>query len=255
MAAIAFTLGSCSTPKHISYFQDAEPNKTVAITSPTEIKIQPKDKLTILVSSQDPRLSSLFNLPIVTQQVGMDSYASTTRGLSGYTVDSKGNIDFPVLGAIHIEGMTREQTAAYIKQELQSHDLLKEPVVTVEFQNLEVNILGEVSHPGSYSIDRDHLTLIDALSQAGDLTINGMRQNVKVLRTEEGQQHTYEVNLCSAKDTYSSPVYYLKQNDVIYVEPNGTKARQSTVNGNNIRSTSFWMSLTSLIITIVVLFK
>lgn len=173
--------------------------------------------------------------------------------MSGYTVDSKGDIDFPVLGMLHVQGMTREEMAAYIKKELQSHDLIKDPVVTVEFMNLSVDVMGEVNRPGRYNIDKDHLTILDALSQAGDLTIYGKREKVLVLRTEEGKQRVYGINLCSADHLYSSPAYYLQQNDVVYVEPNDTKARQSTVNGNNVRSTSFWISLASLLTSIAVL--
>ena len=168
-------------------------------------------------------------------------------------MDSKGDVDFPVLGKLHVQDMTREEVAVYIKKELQSHDLIKDPVVTVQFMNLSVNVMGEVNRPGRYNIDKDHLTILDALSQAGDLTIYAKREKVLVLRNENGKQRVYGINLCSADHLYSSPVYYLQQNDVVYVEPNDTKARQSTVNGNNVRSTSFWISLASLLTTISVL--
>ncbi len=254
VAASVLILGSCSTPKQISYFQDLRPGESeLTFAAPTEIRIQPKDKLSILVNSQDFRLSNLFNLPIISQQLGQENSSNTSKGMSGYTVDSKGDIDFPVLGMLHVRGMTREEIAAYIKKELQSHDLVKDPVVTVEFMNLSINVMGEVNNPGRYNIDKDHFTILDALSQAGDLTIYGKREKVLVLRNENGTQRVYSINLCSANHLYSSPVYYLQQNDVVYVEPNDTKARQSTVNGNNVRSTSFWISLASLLTTIGVL--
>lgn len=254
VAASALLLGSCATPKKISYFQNLRPGESeLAPAAPAEISIQPKDKLSILVNSQDLRLTNLFNLPVISQQVGTESSNNTNRGLSGYTVDSNGDIDFPVLGKIHIYGMTREEVAAHIKQELQSRDLVKDPVVTVEFMNLSVDVMGEVNRPGRYNIDKDNITILDALSQAGDLTIYGKREKVLVLRNENGKQRVYGINLCSADHIYSSPAYYLQQNDVVYVEPNGTKARQSTVNGNNVRSTSFWISLASLLTTIGVL--
>ena len=120
--------------------------------------------------------------------------------------------------------------------------------------NLAISVLGEVGKPGRYNIDRDKITLLDAISMAGDLTIYGKRDNVYVMRNEGGKQTSYQVNLLSAQDVYSSPAYYLQQNDVIYVEPNSVRARQSTVNGNNVRSTSFWISLASLLTTITVLF-
>ncbi len=254
VSASILVLNSCSTSKRITYFQDVWPGMSeLALVAPSEIKIMPKDKLSILVNSQDMRLTNLFNLPVVSQQVGMENSQGTSRGLSGYTVDSKGDIDFPVLGSLHVEGMTREQIAAYIKQELQSHDLIKNPVVTVEFMNLNVAVMGEVNNPGRYSIDKDNVTILDALSRAGDLTIYGKRERVLVLRMENGKQRIYDVNLCSATNLCLSPVYYLQQNDVVYVEPNSTRTRQSTVNGNNVRSTSFWISLASLLTTIGVL--
>ncbi len=254
VAASLFLLGACSAPKRITYFQDLRPGDSeLTLTAPVEIKIQPKDKLSILVNSQDLRLTNLFNLPIVSQQIGQEGSSGTNRGVSGYTVDSNGDIDFPVLGKIHIQGMTREEGAAHIKRELRAHDLVKDPVVTVEFMNLTVSVMGEVNRPGRYSIDKDNVTILDMLSQAGDLTIYGKREKVLVLRDEEGKQRVYGVNLCSGDHVYSSPAYYLQQNDVVYVEPNDTKARQSTVNGNNVRSTSFWISLASLLTSIAVL--
>ena len=247
---------SCSTPKEISYFQDLQPGVTeLAITDPVEIKVRPKDKLSILVNAQDPKLTNMFNLPIVSQQIGQESTGSsgTSRGVSGYTVDSFGDINFPVLGKIRVEGMTREQIADYLTKQLKEQELIKDPVVTVEFMNLGVSVLGEVNKPGRISINRDNMTILDALSEAGDLTIFGKREKVLVLRQEDGKQRVYGVNLCSADNIYTSPVYYLQQNDVVYVIPNNTKSRQSTVNGNTVRSTSFWISLASLITSIAVL--
>ena len=254
LAASIILLGACSTSKNITYFQDLRPGESeLTLAAPVEIKIQPKDKLSILVNSQDPRLTNLFNLPIFTQQIGQEGNTGSSRGVSGYTVDTDGNIDFPVLGQLHIAGMTREEVAAYIKKELQSHDLIKDPVVIVEYMNLSISVMGEVNRPGRYNIEKDELTILDALSQAGDLTIFGKREKVLVLRKENGKQRVYGINLCSGEHLYTSPVYYLLQNDVVYVEPNETKSRQSTVNGNNVRSTSFWISLASLLTSIAVL--
>ena len=245
---------SCSTPKGISYFQDLQPGVTeLTITDPVEIKVGPKDKLSILVNAQDPKLTNMFNLPILSQQIGLETTSSTARGVSGYTVDNNGYINFPVLGQVKVEGMTREQIAAYLTDQIKEKELIKDPVVTVEFMNLGVSVLGEVNKPGRISINRDNMTILDALSEAGDLTIFGTREKVLVLRQENGKQRVYGVNLCSADQIYSSPVYYLQQNDVVYVIPNDTKSRQSTVNGNTVRSTSFWISLASLITSIAVL--
>jgi polysaccharide export outer membrane protein len=254
--AITLLLGACATPK-VAYLTDMEPGTEEQILHPLEIRLQPEDKISILVNSQNHLLVDLFNLPIVSQQIGTasNSYANPqTRGLSGYTVDGDGNIDFPVLGLLHVEGMTRGEVTAYIKEELINNELVKDPVVTVEFMNLTVSVLGEVVRPGRFNIEKDKLTLLEAISMAGDLTIYGKRDNVSVQRDENGKSVIYRVDLTSGADLYASPVYYLQQNDVVYVEPNSMRARQSTVNGNNVRSSSFWISLTSLLTTVLVLF-
>ena len=239
---------SCSTPKEISYFQDLQPGVTeLAITDPVEIKASPKDKLSILVNSQDQKLNELFNLQ------NTSGNTSGNRIELGYTIDTQGFINFPILGKVKVGGMTREQIAEYLTGQLKEQELIKDPVVTVEFINLGVSVLGEVNNPGRIKIDRDNMTILDALSEAGDLTIYGKREKVLVLRQENGRQRVYDINLCSAEHIYSSPVYYLQQNDVVYVIPNDTKSRQSTVNGNTVRSTSFWISLASLITSIAVL--
>lgn len=255
---------SCSAPSQVTYFQDLRPGESEQkVVAATEIKVRPGDKLSIIVNSRDPQLSQLFNLPYVSQQIGQisaskgaGSASGSSQGISGYTVDEEGMIDFPVLGKLEIAGKNREEVAAFIKEELLSKNLVKDPVVTVEYMNLCISVLGEVTQPGRYSIDRDKVTLLDAISMAGDLTIYGKREKVLVLREEEGVQHVYGVNLCSAEHLYTSPVYYLRQNDVVYVEPNNVRARQSTINGNNVRSTSFWLSLASFLTTIgVLIFK
>lgn len=258
---IAWAAVSCSAPSHVTYFQDLRPGESEQkIIAATEIKVRPGDKLSIIVNSRDPQLTQLFNLPYVTQQLGQistskgsGSVSGTSQGISGYTVDEKGMIDFPVLGKLEVAGKNREEIAAFIKGELLAKDLVKDPVVTVEYMNLCISVLGEVANPGRYSIDRDKVTLLDAISMAGDLTIYGKREKVLVLREENGVQRVYGVNLCSAEYLYTSPVYYLRQNDVVYVEPNNVRARQATVNGNNVRSTSFWISLASLLTTVAVL--
>ena len=254
LTIMLLTAVSCGTPKEITYFQDLKPGQTqLAITDPVEIRVRPKDKLSILVNAPDPKLSNMFNLPIVSQQIGQESATGSSRGVSGYTVDSEGNITFPVLGKVRVDGMTREQIAEYLTTQLKEQELIKDPVVTVEFMNLFVSVMGEVNHAGRIKIDRDNFTILDALSEAGDLTIFGKRERVLVLRQENGKQVVYGVNLCDARQIYSSPVYYLQQNDVVYVEPNDTKSRQSTVNGNTVRSTSFYLSLASLLTSIIVL--
>ena len=241
--AASALLASCAAPEKISYFQDAAEYGLSAPVQENHIRLRPEDKISIVVNTSNADLTSLFNLPYISQRIGTSSYSSA---VSGYTVDADGNIDFPVLGKLHVAGLTRAETAAYIKQELMAKEQAKDPVVTVEFMNLTVAVMGEVSKPGRYSIDKDKLTLLDALSLAGDLTIYGKRENVLVFRNVDGKQTAYHVDLCSASDVMNSPVYFIQQDDLIYVEPNDMRARQSTVNGNNVRSTSFWISIASL---------
>ena len=250
---VLFTLAlwSCSTPKEISYFQDLESVEGQRIGGAKGITVRPKDKISIIVNCKSPELTALFNLPYVTQRLGENSRSTISSGysqgyISGYTVDDRGCVDFPVLGKVHVAGMTREEIASEIKRELREQGQATDAVVTVDFMNLYYQVLGEVARPGRYAIDKDALTILDAIGAAGDLTIYGRRDRVKVLRDEGGRMRTYEVDLCSASDLIASPVYYVRQNDVIYVDPNDVRARQSTVNGNNVRSTSFWISLTSL---------
>lgn len=244
IAVIIVAVTSCTTP-NVTYFNDMKNSQKEAIKHVLDIRLRPDDKLTIVVKSQDQRLSELFNLAIYQQRVG--STTGSSQYMSGYTVDSQGNIDFPVLGQLHVAGMMREEVAKLIKDELINRKQINDPHVTVEYANFSVDVMGEVNKPGRYQFDRDHITLLDALSMAGDLTIFGQRDSVKVIRANGyTDQTTYVVNLQRGDELYASPAFYLQQNDVIYVAPNDYRARQSTINGNNVRSTSFWISIASL---------
>ena len=234
-AIVLFT--SCHTSKEILYFQDIAVNQPEAIVGARDITVQPKDQISIMVSSKDPQLAALFNLTRVQYRAGTaDLRSSNNNGeISGYTLDDKGNIDFPVIGTLHIAGMTKSQIAALIKKRLMEEDLVKDPVVTVEFMNLYF--------------------LLEAISMAGDLTITGKRDAIFVIREENGERVTHWVDLRS-KDIFKSPVYYLKQNDVIYVQPNKMRAGQSTINENNVKSVSLWISVASFLTSLgVLIFK
>lgn len=246
LAALA---ASCSAPKDITYFQSLQNGDRLTLSQPKAITLEPDDKLIITVHTTDPRLNALFNLPSPTTRIGtLTQTASATAPYSQsevtpYTVDSKGNIIFPVLGKIHVQGMTAEQLSEYLRSELESRDLAKSPIVTVEFVNLAVSVMGEVNRPGRVAIKRQDLSILDAISEAGDLTIYGLRDNVKVIRHENGTQQVYTVNLTDGKNLASSPVYYLKQNDVIYVEPNNTKKNTSKPSGNIWQQPGIWISM------------
>ncbi|MDE6174434.1 MAG: polysaccharide export protein [Duncaniella sp.] len=260
--AAALLLGSCSTPKNITYFPDLGTGAVVQAERQLDIRVKPEDKLSIIVNTQDPALSALFNLMQIQNRMGGTTSTTTTVGgnsgssnqVAYYTVDSAGDIKFPVIGKIHIAGMTREQIADYVAEQLVSQDLVKDPIVTVEFANTGISVIGEVSAPGRYEFNKDHLTIIDAIAMAGDLTINGMRENILVLRNVgDGKQEAYRVNLIDAQSLASSPVFYLQQDDVIYVEPNDKKKRETTPNGNTPYTPSFWVSMGSFGLTIATL--
>jgi len=255
---VLLCLGGCSSSRQVAYMQDVDSGTRRDGITQVPVTVQPQDKISIVVNSKNPELAEIFNLPVITHRVGqpMNSSYSYNQQMSSYTVDSNGNIDFPVLGEVHVAGLRRETIASDIKRELMNRDLVKDAVVIVEFMNMGISVMGEVNRPGRFNIDRDHLTLLDALSMAGDLTIYGKRDNVLVVRRENGGESYYRVNLCDSKSLLSSPVYYLRQNDIVYVEPNAVRARQSTLNGNNVRTASFWMSLASLLTTLgVLIFK
>ena len=255
MAMLALALASCNTSKKIVYFQDIQVNRPEAITEARDITVQPKDQISILVSSKDPQLAALFNLPRVQYRVGDNNMQNTNGDVSGYTLDTEGYIDFPVLGRLYVAGMTKSEIASYIKKRLMDENLINDPVVTVEFMNLYYSILGEVNSPGKYMITKDQITLLEAISMAGDLTIYGKRDAVFVVREEDGQRVTHWVDL-RTQDLFHSPVYYLKQNDVIYVQPNKVRAGQSTINENSVKSVSLWISIASFLSSLgVLLFK
>lgn len=253
---VALLLSACNTSKEILYFQDIAVNQPETIVGEKDITVQPKDQISIVVSSKDPQLAALFNLIRVQYRVGSDiSLGSNNGEVSGYTLDANGDIDFPVLGTLHVAGMTKSQIAALVKKKLIDENLVKDPVVTVEFMNLYFSVLGEVKTPGKYTISKDQISLLEAISMAGDLTIYGKRDAIFVIREENGERVTHWVDIRS-KDIFKSPVYYLKQNDVIYVQPNNVRAGQSTLNENSVKSVSMWISIASFLTSLgVLLFK
>ena len=249
---------ACSTPANISYLQDVREGTVLTPPAASAIRLKPMDQISIIVSCRDPQVAAMFNLPTYTRRIGEQSslsanLGSNTNGMSGYTVDSRGAIDFPIIGEVRVAGLTREEASNLIKERLVESKQIKDPVVTVEFMNLGFSVLGEVTRPGRYAIDRDKFTILDALGRAGDLTIDGQRENVTLLRNEGKQDTVYQINLLDAQSLYASPAFYVQQGDIIYVTPNERRIRESTINGNTIRSTSFWISLSSLATSVAVL--
>lgn len=265
LAAVGLLLGACSTPQNISYFQDVENGTVIVPANLNEMKVKPEDKLAIIVTTQDPALSSMFNLVStqnrviqttgVTSQIGNNGIASSGNGqVPYYTVSPQGDINFPVLGKLHIAGMTRYQVANYIETQLEERNLVQAPIVTVEFANTGISVLGEVKTPGRYEFNKDQMTVVDAIAMAGDLTINGERESILVMRKDaNGNQRGYRIDLTEMEKLANSPVFYLQQEDVIYVQPNDKKKRETTPNGNASYTPSFWVSMGSFAVTITTL--
>lgn len=260
-AGMIASVTSCRTPKDITYFQGQENGQSIEVVVPNYITAQPDDRLTIAVHSRDGQLAEIFNLPIQARQQGTATGRGTTSSsrsgngqMSVYTVNSYGDIEFPELGTIHIGGLTRQEIAQKIKDELVNRKLLKDPTITVEFFDHSFTAIGAVGAPGRIIFDRDKLNLVEAIALAGDLQINGKRQNVKVYRMVDGKQKAYTVDLTDPNSVYSSPVYYIQQNDVIYVEPNDLQKRNTTPLGNSTFTPAFWISLASFAMTVALLF-
>lgn len=259
---LAFWSVSCSVPKNVAYFQNAEAIRGMTLQAEQPLRLRPKDKINIVVNTSDPLLVSQFNLTAATNSMrplgATDSPlmtmgnagGSTTAQILAYTVDEQGDINFPVLGKIAVEGKTRQEVAAHLRSRLIERGLVSDPIVTVEYVNLGVNVLGEVNHPGRINIQKDYFTILDAITYAGDLTINGERENVMVMREVDGEDQTYIINLCDRQDILLSPVYYLQQNDVVYVSPNPKRKRESNSTGNTFSQPSLWISLASFLTTL-----
>lgn len=249
--AVAASLAACHSREKVVYLQDLQVDVPEVAANPTLIKVEPGDKITISVTSSDPELASIFNLVTVNRQNRRGGMSSGSGRLSQYdnnaslyTVNTEGYIDFPVLGELHVAGLTRQQIVELIKKKLIEGKYVLDPVVTVEFANLHFTTIGDIGTRVNY-IDDDRLNIIEAIAMAGDLNITGERDQVYVIRTEDGIRTTMRVDLRS-KDLFNSPAYYIKQNDIIYVVPNSTRTSQSTINEHTYRSWSFWTGLFGL---------
>ncbi|MEG0693138.1 MAG: polysaccharide biosynthesis/export family protein [Oscillospiraceae bacterium] len=222
---------SCASPKDIVYFQDSKNYASKEIEQSFNVKIQVDDLLAITVNNKNPELALPFNLPTIAYQAGKGEQLTTAQQMQGYLVDSEGNIDFPILGVIHVEGMTRLALTKLVKNRLIEGDYMKDPVVSVKLLNYKISVMGEVNKPGSFDINSDRITVLEALSLAGDLSIYGKRDKVMVIREENGVRNVVNLNLKSG-EIFNSPYFYLQQNDVVYVEPNKSRVGQSTYNSN-----------------------
>ena len=232
--------------KKIVYFQDVQKIDAISNNSYNPI-FRSDDLVSIFVMSGDLVTAAPFNINstnVVTNNAG---YITGAPAPQSYLIDKEGNIDFPVIGKIKIGGLARTDAIVLIKSKLK--EFIQEPTINIRIVNYKITVLGEVIKPGVYTIPNERITLLEAIGLAGDLTITGKRSNIMVLREIDGKKMEYRIDLTS-KDLINSPVYYLNQNDVIYVEPNRSRINSSSINPN---IASIVISSVSLLITTIVL--
>ena len=209
-----FLFFSCTPKKNILYYQNIDEMASAKLNS-YEIRIQPDDLLQINISAEDPKITAPFNLNPV-NVIGEGSQVASKSAVNDYLVDAYGYIDFPELGKLKLSGMTRSEVLALFKKKISAY--IKNPIITVRLQNFKVAVQGEVGGPGVFTVASDRITLIEALTMAGDLKTTANRKNILVIREIDGVKSYFRVDVTKA-DFINSPYYYLAQNDVIYVEP------------------------------------
>ncbi|CAM1355335.1 polysaccharide biosynthesis/export family protein [Tenacibaculum halocynthiae] len=235
-------LSSCVSKKDIIYFQNDQVEQA-KVSNSYKTVFKPDDLLQITVSALDIEAVKPFNLPAVT-------YATTTNSVIGtpqqqaYLIDNKGYIDFPLLGRLKIAGLTRSETIKLLKNKLDP-DYIKKPTINIIISNFKITVLGDVKTPGSYKIPNERITVLDAIGLAGDLNISGIR-NIEVKREEGNKITTYKLDLRSNK-LFTSPVYYLQQNDIVYVQPNKARSQSASYNQN----TGLFISIGSVLISLI----
>ncbi len=240
-------LFSCTTSKELTYFSDLPETTEYSenITNNKEPKIQPDDLLSITISSLNPEANALFNKGVMLS-AGNAGAAGTSKDEEGYLVDSNGFIELPVLGKVKVGGLTKQEAKAMLVKNLNNY--LKEPSVYIRYMNFRVTVVGEVKNPATFTIPSEKINVLEALGLAGDMTAYGIRDNVLLIREENGVRKAARLNLKS-KALLSSPYFYLQQNDVVYVEPNKVRTIQATTNTRNITLLFSLISVTTLIVS------
>ncbi len=247
LAGALLLLTSCGSTKDVAYFQNSEYFDSESSKYLYDARIMPKDVLTITVSTVNPEAAVPFNLTVPTpfSQNTRSTYSQPM--LQNYLVDNNGFIDYPIIGSINVGGLTKSACEKLIHDKIMPYMNANEnPIVTVRMSSYSIYVLGEVNRPGSYQVGREKINVLEALAQAGDLTIYGVRDKVKLIREDAtGRKEIHTLNLNDA-NIISSPYYYLQQNDIVYVEPNKVKAQNSSVGS----MTTLWFSATSILISL-----
>ena len=244
-AAIVF-FGGCAT-KNVAYFRNSSTVNLEQSRMLYDARIMPKDILTITVSTSDQDAAVPFNMTVPTPMTQGQRSTYSQPMLQSYLVDNEGNIDFPRVGRVHVGGLTKSEAEKLILDKIRPYMSKTEtPIVTVRMSNYKISVLGEVNRPGMYTVSNEKISILEALAQAGDLTIYGVRNNVKLIREDSsGMKSIHVLNLNDA-NLINSPYYYLQQNDIVYVEPNKVKAQNSSVGS----MTTLWFSATSILISL-----
>ena len=246
----ALLLASCATNKRAAYIQQVQTDIPTAIEQDYQIRIKPLDRLTVTIISKDPELAAPFNAASSYNSLnGLSSYSSSSNGnLQILTVDKEGKIQLPIIGEIDCDGLTRNELAKKIENTIRENGMVHDPIVIIQFADVKFSVLGEVARPGQFSITKDRISLFDALAMAGDLTIYGQRENVALIREENGMRTVHYFDLKNP-DILTSPYFYLQQDDVVYVTPNKYKAQAGEINQNR----SFYISLVSVAVSVATL--
>ena len=241
-------LSGCTSYKNVPYLQNPEAVNQYDKEIPLyDAKIMPKDLLSITINTTDPQAAAPFNLTVQTpMNAALTNINTTTQPtLQQYLVNNDGEIDFPVLGRLKVGGLTKNQAEDLIREKLQPY-LKEKPIVTVRMANYKISVLGEVARPGSFTVSNEKVNVLEALAMAGDMTVYGVRTDVKLIREDAtGKREIIPLDLTKS-DLVLSPYFYLKQNDILYVTPNKTKAKSSDIG----TTTTTWISATSILISL-----
>ena len=249
LAAVAvLAVTSCSTPKNVAYIQNSDYIDYTNSEFLYDARIMPKDILTITISTVNPEASEPFNLVVRNPLNSSGNNINYSSGaLQTYLVDNNGCIDFPIVGTLQVGGLTKSMCEKLIHDKIKRYMNAEEnPIVTVRMSNYKISVIGEVNRPGMFTVGNEKINIFEALAQAGDLSIYGVRDRVKLIRENaQGRKEIHTVNLNDA-NIVNSPYYYLQQNDVVYVEPNQVKARNSAIG----TSTTIWISVTGALVSL-----
>lgn len=242
-----FLFASCATTQEIAYFQDESLANYEPIDFNTDVVYKTNDKLSIIVSSIDPEAARPFNLPTISEGQSV-TVTQGSQKMQTYLVDKNGNIEFPVLGQVKIGGLGRTEATELVKEKLSEY--LKNPIVNIRLINFTITVLGEVRNPGTFVLEDEKISLSEALGYAGDLTIYGKRDNVLLIRDNNGKKQYAQFDLTSIS-VLNNQSYYLAQDDVIYISPNKSRVRSSSYNQNTtviISALAVLVSLTAIIV-------